>query len=334
MNVAALEKSLKSGGPKAVYLIQGPEAFFRREALSLIRKAVTGDGDAADIRELEAEKLDPRDLLDDLRTPGLFAARRLIIVENADLLLRDTGDLLLRYAERPATNATLVLVATRLDARRKAVKVIMQKAVAVECPAMRQRELMSWCINRARRLGKRLRPDAARLLLDLAGRNLGQLDGQIGSLAAYCDRRAEITAEDVSNLVGGDHARDVWEIVRATTARSPTAALRALHRLRREPRSSPTAVIGSLGREVRDMWIVKRLLDAGWPKTEVQDRVLKPDWVFAAIVRTVKGVKEAELRVNHRRVLNADVECKTTSRTNWWVVERLVLELCGVEQFR
>ena len=330
MDVATLERSLESSDPKPVYVVHGPEPFLRREAEALIRKASSQRGET-DVRKLDAEELDARELIDNLRTPGLFAAKRLVIVDNADLLFKEAADLLLAYVKKPAANATLVLMASALDARRKGVKAIMHGAVSVECPMMRTGQLIGWCINRAQRHGKRLRPDAAKLLVASAGRNLGQLDGLISALTAYCAERPNIAAEDVSALAGADRARADWEIAQATVDRTPLEALRALHRVRREPRTSPGWVIASLSRRFRDMWRAKQLLGAKQSSQAVQQRPGKQNWAFASMLKTVKEFSESELRANCRRLLHADLECKTAGRTDWGIVERLILELCGVK---
>jgi len=328
MDATALEKSLKSHKPGSVYVIHGPEGFLRAEALRLIRAAIEAAGTPPESIRIDPEGLDPRALLDDLRTPSLFAPSRLIIVDRAATLIDQAGDLLAAYAEKPSSSATLILLADSLDRRKKAVKAVLSRATAVECPAMNRRSLPAWCIARARLHGKRMDSSAARLLADLAGTNLGHLDGQIDGLAAFCKDRPGITSRDVSELVGGDHARDVWEIVRATTARSPAQALKALDRLRREPRFFPPVVLASLAREMRDLRRAKRALQRGGSPADLQRVLGKPDWLVRRFIQTVQGVPEARLRANCRLLLDADVAAKTGGGPDWWILESVILKLC------
>jgi len=329
MDIQSLERSLKSSGPRPVYVIRGEDPFLRQEALALIKRAASRDGDC-DVREVDAEGLDVRELLDALHTPGLFAERRLVILDHADKIFPAGAETLLGYLRRPAANATLVLMAESLDARRKGVKAVLQKAACVECRQIRAGRVAAWCMARAQRHGKRLRPEAARLLVESAGNNLGRLDGHLAALAAYCGDRPTIEPEDVAALVGGDRTWAVWEIAQATIDRAPLRALRAVHRLKLEPRSSPTWVVASLGRRLRDLWRTRELLDAGHPPEEVQHILDKEAWEFRTILRDARRFQEGALREACRRVLEADLECKTMGRTDWVVVERLILELCEV----
>ena len=194
---------------------------------------------------------------------------------------------------------------------------------------MKAREVPAWCITRARLHGKQMDPTAARLLVDLAGANLGQLDGQIQGLAAYCRDRSKVTATDVSNLVGADHARTVWDLVRAIAARSAATALRALDRLLREPKTTPSWIVACLARDTRDLWQVKALSEAGCREDEIQARLGKPSWLIRRLIETARDLSVDQLRTNHRLLLEADVDSKTGGASDSWILESLVVRLCG-----
>ena len=90
MEFHELPKHLASGELAPVYLVAGPEDFLRTEAVRLIREKAARGKEPCDTAELDAAEGDPRKLLDDLRTPSLFAPRRLVLIENAALLF-DAG---------------------------------------------------------------------------------------------------------------------------------------------------------------------------------------------------------------------------------------------------
>ena len=60
-----------------VYLVHGAEWFFRAEALHIIREAAVKLDN--DITELDGREIEPPALMDQLRTPTLFAAKQIII---------------------------------------------------------------------------------------------------------------------------------------------------------------------------------------------------------------------------------------------------------------
>jgi len=324
-----LERSLAAGPLQPVYLVYGPERFLRAEAVRLIREALLREAENTDIMELDAADIEPARLFDDLRTPPLFAPKRLLIVEPAAQLLVIAADLIVEYMKKPTATAALILVAESVDGRRKGMKALLQNAAAVECPAMKQRELPAWCVSRARFHGKRMEPAAARLLVDLAGANLGRLDGHLQSLAAFCRERQRITSADVSDLIGGDHAQTVWELARAISARSSATALRALDRLFREPRTRPLWIIAALARETRDLWQARCMLERGCDAAHIRKRLGKPEWLVRRILQSIRNSTAERLRADYGLLLQADMDCKTGGGSDDWIVERLVLQLCG-----
>lgn len=327
MDITKLQKALNDEGPAPIYLLLGPETFLRGEAVRTIKEAAN-----ADVVELEPANLDPHWLVDDLRTPALFAPRRILIVEHAERFIMDAGDVLLRYLERPAATATLILTAESLDRRRKNPKALAGAAAVVECQAMKARDIPRWCIGRARTVGKRMDMTTVRLLVELAGTNLGQLDGQINNLAAYSAQRDTITYQDVEDLVGGDHAHKVWDLTDAMMKRDAPKALKTFDRLMREPGSAEFTLIPKIAGKLRDMLDVKRLSETGRTREEIRKTLGKHPYVVKLLQEAVRKLSAQELGAKYQLLLEADLDLKTLpNRERRWVAERLILRLCGLK---
>ena len=69
--------------------------------------------------------------------------------------------------------------ALRLLSAARGKERLLRKITAVECPIVSQKNLAGWCVQRARALGKPMDSNAAALLADMVGTNLGQMDGQV-----------------------------------------------------------------------------------------------------------------------------------------------------------
>jgi DNA polymerase-3 subunit delta len=329
-----------------VYLVFGPEDFLRGEAVRLIREKAARGKEPCDIAELDATEGDPRKLLDELRTPSLFAPRRLALIENARLLFEPTVEPLLRYVEQPAPRTTLVLIAgeMRKSARKPPKKPrkeptkpapaskpaahtkeqLLRKITAVECPIVSQKRLADWCIQRARALGKPMAPDAAELLADMIGTNLGELDGQVRNLIAYSKERPRITEKDVSDLCSADRLWRTWELTEAILARRTPAALRALDRILRDG-EKPVRILGAIGRDLRRLIVVKQLARQRLNQAEIAQRSRTPPWLVRQLLDKNQRRTIAELKLMMHQVLEADLECKTGAGRDTWILERLVL---------
>jgi DNA polymerase-3 subunit delta len=340
MQFSELARHLAKEELEPAYLIFGPEDFLRSEAVKLIREKISARGkEACDTAELDAAEGDPPKLLDDLRTPSLFAPWRLVLIENAGLLLDRAAEPLLNYVERPSPRTTLVLVAgeKRPSARKppnkpkkespepapRARERLLRKIRAVECPMVSQKALAGWCLRRARALGKPMEADAAALLADLVGTNLGQMDGQIRNLIAYCEERPRITEKDVSDLCGGDRAWRAWELTEAILDRRAPAALRALDRLFREG-ESPVGILAAIGRDIRRLIAIQELDRKGLDAAEIAARTRAQPWLVKRLLDK-KQRRTAELRLLLHQALEADLECKTGPGRDRWILERLAL---------
>ena len=346
MYFSELAGHLAKGELAPVYLVFGPEDFLRGEAVKLIREKAARGKEPCDTAELDAAEGDPRKLLDELRTPSLFAPRRLALIENARLLFEPTVEPLLRYVEQPSPRTTLVLIAgeMRQSARKPPKKPkkeatksapagkpaahtkehLLRKITVVECPMVSQKRLADWCIQRARALGKPMAPDAADLLADMIGTNLGEMDGQIRNLITYCKERPRITGKDVSDLCSADRLWRTWELTEAILDRRTAAALRALDRILRDA-EKPVGILAAIGRDVRRLIVVKQLARQRLSHAEIAQRGRVQPWLVRQLLDRNQHRTIADLKLMMHQVLEADLECKTGAGSDTWILERLVL---------
>src|SRR5262249_55405710 len=152
-------------------------------------------------------------VMDDLSTRPFLSPRRLVIVEDADPFVSAERARLEKYvAALDSAPETGVLV---LDVKTWAATTKLAKAVpdgmVVACRTPATHTLPEWCVRRcAAQSGKQLGGAAARLLVDLVGPEMGQLDQELTKLASYVGTAPRIEAEDVDKLVGRSRMENVW----------------------------------------------------------------------------------------------------------------------------
>lgn len=347
MEFTELERHLGAGKFARMYLALGPEPFLRAEALRLIRSSVEAATKGIDVAEHDALEIDPVKLFEDIQVPSLFAPARLVIVENAGALFTQSLSLLSQYVAHPSPKTVLVLSAEELgktkSRRRKKstakdkpspkqqdAAAVLEHMTVIQCPAINAYALANWCAQRANRYGKTMPRDAANTLVELAGTNLGQLDGQIQSLAAYCDTRSRITVEDVSKLVGGDHARRLWDLVDAVNNGNAVTALKIADRHFRESGGGGIVIISAIATDVMRLAKVRRLMDLRVPRQEIgaRARVYVP-WLVDKIINVAQKFTSAELRRRLNVLLKADLALKSGGGDEQIIVERVIMDFCG-----
>ncbi len=217
-----------------------------------------------------------------------FLARRLVLVDNADpFVTRYRAELERKVGHLPATG-TLVLDVKTWPANTRLAKLVDASATIV-CKAPAASKLPPWCVEWAQvRHGKQLAGQAAALLVDLIGAEMGQLDQDLLKLATYVGKRSRIELADVDRLVGNSRAESVWKIFDAMAAGNVKDALALLHRLF-DQGEEPMRILGAFSMTLRRLAQAHRLTENGVPTATALGQ--------AGVVPF--GIRSAEAQMRH-----------------------------------
>ncbi len=258
-----------------VVILRGPDAYLRRSHCRRLETALREAHGDVERFDYDGKSVDPVTVLDELRTFGLLQDHKLVVVDQADQLLARGGsptprELLEAYANGPVDTATLVLRAEtwrpgRLD------KAVQKVGAIVKCDPPDAASAVRWCQARVEKEhAARIAPDAARLLVDRIGTMLDRLDAELGKLAAHAGPGAEITAEDVTGMVGLSREEKAWAIQSVLLRGDAGAALTGLRELLDVSGQPEQLVLWSMTDLARKLHAASRLLRAGRPPGAVR----------------------------------------------------------------
>lgn len=219
---------------KPVYAVFGDDAFLRREALEIIARANTQGGEEDDlgVSRFAGDQASLADVLDEVRTLSFFSKRRVVIVDGADAFVTAHRKDLEAFTEHPSSAGALVLSVKSWPGNTRLAKLVEKAGMAVECKGPHERELVPWLIHMAKLRGNaQLDEDAARLLLELVGPEVGLLVAEVEKLAVYVGSRAKIHRDDVAKMVGAGRIETIWKTLDAATTGHGDLALELLDRL-------------------------------------------------------------------------------------------------------
>jgi DNA polymerase-3 subunit delta len=257
-----LDKAAKAKR-QPVYALVGDEDFLKRHCRdAIISLAVGGADPAFAVAAYPGEKLDFSTVRNDLDTLPFLSPARVVVVEAADPFVTAHRESLEAYVQKPSKIGVLVLDVKTFPETTKLAKALPDAAKIV-CKAPPAYKLPEWAAGWAKsRHGKPLAPDAAGLLVELVGQQMGLLDQEIEKLAVAIGARPQITAEDVDRYVGRSRAANVFRIMDAVGEGKPAEALAVLAELFEEG-EDPLAVLGPLTAQLRKLATVGRLLARG-----------------------------------------------------------------------
>jgi DNA polymerase-3 subunit delta len=298
-----------------VIVLSGKVRHLKQAALRALAETVLGpDDDGIGLARFAGENADLKSVCDELLTVSMWGDRRMVVVEDADDFVSQNRAGLEKYLDRPAKKSVLVLDVKSWPKNTRLAKMVAKIGLPLECAELKTGELVRWLADESRsKYGKQLSRDAARLMVELAGNELGLLDQELGKLSAYVGDRPRIDAEDVRSLVGGWKAETTWAMTGAIRDGNLGLAMTCLDKLLTAG-EAPQRVLGGINFVFRKYAQATELARQGTPlPAALQQAGVFPRDVSAsaAYLRRIGRPRAEQL---YQRLLTADRNLKGSSR--------------------
>lgn len=280
-----------------VYALFGDDDFLKRLCREAIVAAAVGAADPAfAVSTFAGDKLDFSTVRNDLDTLPFLSPVRVVVVDQGDAFVTANRDALERYAVAPSKIGILVLDVKTFPETTKLAKALPD-AAKLACKAPPAGRLPEWCRTwSATRHAKPLSPDAAEMLVELVGPQMGLLDQEMAKLAVAVGAKKQVDAADVDALVGRSRSANVFRILDAVGEGKPAAALAILGELFDDGEDA-FAVLGPLTSQLRKLAAVNRLVADGQALGPAMDAAGVPKWPQAR-----QGVERQVRHLGRRRL--------------------------------
>ncbi len=190
---------------------------------------------------------------------------------------------------------TLVLIARAKAPVKlsKAVKAARGEIHEFEAP--KAREMPRLLVADAQRLGFRLEPPAARVLVDRMGASPVRLQNELERLALWAGDGGEVTAADLEAMIADTSEAAVWSLSDALLDRDPAAALRIAERLI-DQGENVTGLIYGLASRLRSACAAAGQLEEGIPPKQVEASLKMHPYAAKLLVGRLRSTSVANLR--------------------------------------
>ncbi len=273
-----------------VVLLYGPDVGLVSErAAALVKRTLPDAHDPFALVRLEGEDLasDPRRLMDETRTIGLFGGERVVWVRAGS---RNIVPALEPVLAEPCE--TLVVVEAGDLKRGAALRSLCEnspRALAIGCYADSERDLARLVDAMLAEEGLSIARDARELLVSLIGGDRLASRGEIAKLALYAKGSGTVSLDDVRTIVGDASALALDDVVDNALAGDAPAALAALVKAFGAA-SRPDAILGALERALAGLHVMALAVAAGGAPGRVVEQARPP------VHFSRKGKMEAALR--------------------------------------
>ncbi|MFB3880827.1 MAG: DNA polymerase III subunit delta [Armatimonadota bacterium] len=360
-------------------LLTGPEQELKRALLAQIKQEAeaASPDDSPSWEVLDGPSATAKEVLARAQTAALFGGARVVVIREADRIPAsrrrradddeeadgDDADgkpdeqrkLAKAVGALPLGVVVVLVTGEGRDRRTPDVTAPLRNAIAKEglvivCPEMKEGEAAAWAIARAKALGKKLDPTAARKLVgQKVGSGLAELEQEVEKLVLFVGDRDRITAAEVDEVTPRLLEEDVFRLLDAVSRKEPGHAVAIVRGLLGERRAAPPLILWQLAQSLRELWQVKLLTERGWRPGEEADeesQALLPQdprknvlkrltgnraWLASRLAQQSRSVTWSQLTSAVQAVHSCDLAMKRIRGAvsdDETALELLVIQLC------
>jgi DNA polymerase-3 subunit delta len=208
---------------KPVYALVGEDSFLQIQQLNAILKQAPSDAARIDV---DGERAELAEVFDELRSFAMFGGAKILVMRNADDFISKFRAQLEAYLEHPSNSATLVLRVKSLPGNQRVSKLVARHGEVQKCEPPKEYELPQWIIQRGKGVHKAVvTMDAAKVLADRIGADLGRLDNELAKLAVSV-LSGKIDVKDVEQSVVFQREQEMWDMTAELALGRPDQALK------------------------------------------------------------------------------------------------------------
>jgi len=300
-------------GKDSVYLLSGEENFLKDEFIKGVKNRLLDKSHIKlNFTSFSAKDSGIEDILIVSKTLPLLGKKRVVVIRNVDKLSERGKASLLSFVKKPAETTCLILESRKPYTANEFLKSLSRHAILIKAQPLKYGALDRWIKQRASTFKKVITNDAVGLLKELAGDNLELLSREIEKIISFIEKKNQITAEDVEEVVGRSIKEDVFILVDYISAKDASKALLLCKRLLEQGKKAHE-IIGLIG------WYFRKIL-------------------LAKVVPAQRGRKESfklpnnfranELRGKLKLLFDADRALKTGSSKPEFILDVLINRLC------
>lgn len=252
---------------------------------------------------------DHEELLASIPAMSLMESRRYLLADGIERWRDKQLDPVLGVLAELPPDLTLVLICRDKPPAKlaKAVKAAAGEVHEFEAP--KARELPRALVADAQKLGYRLDPAAARLLVERMGANPVRLRNELERLALWAGRGGEVGLADLEEMIADTSEAAVWSLSDALIEGNSAAALRIGERLIGQG-ENVTGLIYGLASRLRSACAAAAQLEEGVSPKQVESSLKMHPYAAKQLVGRLRDADLASLRAATEILADLELWCR------------------------
>lgn len=325
-----LYKDLESRAFAPIYFLFGDEPYLINQCVSRFKYAVLDDNTMDfNYALFYSADADVHVVRDTVETLPVFSQHRLVILKNAHEL-KDAELLALEpVLEKPVESTVFVILAEKIDKRKKAIKLLLDHAFCVEFKKPYDNQIPQWISYLAQNFGLKIQQEAIHRLHRLVGNNLTEIENQIAKIKEYLGDKNIIELSDVNTVVSFSREENIFDFTKAIGQKDRVKALEQLVSLMDQGQNE-IGIVSLLARHMRLLLTVRSGLDQGVGGAKLASLAQVPSYFIEsycdqARLWPIRKIEEA-LTVLHE----TDKALKSSPLSSHIWLENMVVKSCSL----
>lgn len=254
----------------------------------------------------------------------VMSERRVVIVRDFEKL--KDNRLFKNYAEQPNPSAVVALVCgSKPNHARHPYRALRQHAVSMESKPLYSNQTPGWIKQRAKKHGYEMTQEAAQMLADYTGNDLGAVVREIEKLGTYIGERTTISPNDIVRASGHSRELNVFELQKAVGERRAQDAFRIMERMLQRAsneRGEALMIVAVLNAWFMKLWKLSAC-GSSMPRKDMARHIGVSPFFLKDYLTGLRRYKAPAIRNAFAVLLATDYELKGGSARS----ERLVMTL-------
>jgi DNA polymerase III subunit delta len=298
---------------RPLYLIAGTDGAKIDATRARLRARAERDGGVASLQVFEPGEgrgaPDHEGLLAAIPAMSLTESRRYLLADGVERWRdRQLDEVAAALGDLPPDLSVVLIAREKAPAKlARAVKAADGELHEFEAP--RARDMPRVLVADAQRLGFRLDPAAARMLVERMGANPQRLQNELERLAVWAGEGGDVGAADLDAMIADTSEAVVWALSDALLERDPASALRIAEQLISQG-ENVTGLIYGLASRLRKACSAAAMLAEGVPPKQVESSLGMHPYAAKQLVGRLQNVEVDGLRGATVALADLEVWCR------------------------
>lgn len=327
MKPPEFQRAVETGRIPPLLFLYGEESYLLERAYhQVLDKVVDEASRDFNLQIFTGRETSPEVILDSCRTLPLFAACRLVVVKDADLLKADDLARFLPYLKDPVPETVLLFVGRAIDGRMTFFREFKKYGTLVEFRPLYENQIPEFVRETAKTAGKEFTEGGLALFCRRMGTGLGEIQSELNKLLAYVGKQPLIDVSDVAQVVSDTRAESVFDLINAIGKRNSTDALRLIDRML-DDGEPPLRILSMVTRHLRQLWQTSELLRLGVERGDMARHMRINPYFLDGLIGQSKKFSPEEFQRAFDALLEVDLALKSSGGHPTALMEQLVFKL-------